>query len=95
MPELIAEAYDWGLVVRHKLRHPCCLTGSIDAEIEGHLVVVTERLTGTPCNCYCWSTVLTRVGLPVGDYDLLVEQIGPAGEGTLLFTTFEVGNPAE
>ncbi len=95
MPELVAEAYDWGLVVRHELRHPCCLKGAIDAEIEGNLVVVTERLTGTPCNCYCWSTVITRVGLPAGDYDLLVEQLGPVSEDTLLFTTFEIGNQGD
>jgi hypothetical protein len=91
IPELLAEAYDWGLVVRHKLRHPCCLKGAVDAEIEGGLVVVTQKFSGTPCNCYCWSTIFTRVGLPPGDYDLLVEQVGPAMEQTLLFTTLEVG----
>jgi hypothetical protein len=91
LPELLAEAYDWGLVVRHKLRLPCCLKGAVDAEIEGELVVVTQRLTGTPCNCYCWSTISTRVGLPPGDYDLLVEQVGPVSEQTLLFTTLEIG----
>jgi hypothetical protein len=91
LPELYAEGHPWGLVVRHELRHPCCLTGAIDAEIEGSRVVVTERLTGTPCNCYCWSTLITRVGLKEGDYDLLVDQVDDLSETTLLFTTVEVG----
>ncbi len=95
LPELLAEAYDWGLVVKHDLRHPCCLKGAVDAEIEGNLVVVTERFSGTPCNSHCWSTVVTRVGLPKGSYDLLVEQVGSVAEKTLLFTTLEVGDQGE
>jgi hypothetical protein len=65
--------------------------GEIDAVIEAGRVRVTERLEGTPCNCYCWSTLVTRVGLEPGEYELEVDLIRPGFEAPQLYTMVEVG----
>jgi hypothetical protein len=91
LPALDVTVWPWGLEVRHELRHPCCLKGEIDAVIEAGRVRVTERLEGTPCNCYCWSTLVTRVGLEPGEYELEVDLIRPGFEAPQLYTMVEVG----
>ena len=53
-----------GAVVVHELAHACCLRAKVSARLDGDLVVVTERLVGTPCRCECGSVIRTGVGLP-------------------------------
>jgi hypothetical protein len=62
-----------GAVVVHELAHACCLRAKVSARLDGDLVVVTERLVGTPCRCECGSVIRTGVGLPAGRHRVAVQ----------------------
>jgi hypothetical protein len=61
-----------GLVVSHKVRHACCLKGSVETSVEGSVVTVREQLTGSPCRCLCGSGIETTVPLAPGTYEVKV-----------------------
>ena len=61
-----------GVVVSHKVRHACCLKGSVETSVEGNVVTVREQLTGNPCRCLCGSGIETNVPLAPGNYDVKV-----------------------
>ncbi|MDQ3264186.1 MAG: hypothetical protein M3Y59_11075 [Myxococcota bacterium] len=62
-----------GIVIAHELSHACCLQGEATARVEGTKLVVTEKLTGTPCRCMCASTIRSAVGLSPGTYTVVVQ----------------------
>lgn len=60
--------------VRHEVQHACCLAASVEsARGEGATLVLTERLTGTPCRCRCASTLTTTVPLPMGEWTIVLD----------------------
>lgn len=61
-----------GVVISHDLAHACCLQGEVLSELQGSQVLITERLTGTPCGCRCSSTLRTAVGLSPGEYTVIL-----------------------
>lgn len=89
-PELDVEAHSWGVYVRHKLQHACCLEAVVEAEVIDDRVVISEVLSGDACRCLCWSTLETRIGLRPGSYELMVNLYDADSEDMALLTWVEV-----
>lgn len=73
----VSEAYNvtaiaGGVVVSHKVPHACCLKGEVATKVDGNVITVTEKLTGSPCRCLCGSGIETTVPVPAGEYDVKV-----------------------
>ena len=68
-----------GVVVEHPLEHACCLRADVTTVLDGTMVKMTERLTGTPCRCRCHSIVRTAVGLERGSYTISLDTLDPMG----------------
>lgn len=62
-----------GLAITHRLMHACCLKGNVSTNVSGNSVIVSERLSGSPCRCMCTSALRTVVGLPPGAWRVSVD----------------------
>ncbi len=72
-PPVTVTAVPGGILVVHELAHACCLKSEVATRVEGESVVVSERLTGTPCRCMCSSTLRTSVGLLPGRWSVALD----------------------
>ncbi len=61
-----------GVLVSHELSHACCLRADVSTRTEDRIIVVAEKLSGSPCRCMCASRVRTSLGLAPGPWHIEV-----------------------
>ncbi|MBF5041903.1 hypothetical protein FGE12_05830 [Aggregicoccus sp. 17bor-14] len=71
-PPVSLRTLSTGVLVEHRLDHGCCLKGQVTSKLSGHVLTLTEALSGASCRCMCRSTVRAAVGLKPGAYTLRV-----------------------
>jgi hypothetical protein len=72
-PQVTVTPVAGGVVVSHAFRHACCLRSRILPRFSERTVVVSEKLSGTPCRCMCSSRLRTTVGLAPGKWTVVVD----------------------